>query len=124
MVRPLFLILGFLCVGLAVVGAFLPLMPTTIFLILAAGCFARSSPPLEAWLMNHARFGPMLSAWRRDGAIAPKAKALACVGITGGYLMFWLTAKPHWPLALGVGIALAAVAGFILTRPNGPKARP
>jgi uncharacterized protein len=43
----LFLVLGF-------IGALLPLMPTTIFLILAAGCFARSSPRLEGWLSSHA----------------------------------------------------------------------
>ena len=59
------LAMGWICVALGIIGALLPLMPTTIFLILAAGCFARSSPRLEAWLLDHPRVGPTLRAWRR-----------------------------------------------------------
>src|SRR3546814_5197123 len=56
------LMLGFIWVGIGAVGAFVPLLPTTIFIILALGCFARSSPRLEHWLLNHERFGPALRA--------------------------------------------------------------
>src|ERR1700741_1335936 len=76
-VRPLWMALGLAFVGRAFVGALLPLLPTTIFLILAAGCFARSSPRLEAWLLNHARFGATLRAAGADGAISRRAQALA-----------------------------------------------
>ena len=69
MIRLGWLALGCLFVGLGMIGAVLPLMPTTIFLILATGCFARSSPRLEAWLLNHPRFGPTLRDWRERGAI-------------------------------------------------------
>jgi uncharacterized membrane protein YbaN (DUF454 family) len=55
-------VLGLIFVGLGFVGAFAPLMPTTIFLILAAACFIRSSSRLEAWVLNHPRFGPTLPA--------------------------------------------------------------
>jgi len=115
------LALGFVCVALGIIGALLPLMPTTIFLILAAGCFARSSPRLEAWLLDHPRFGPTLRAWRRDRAIPRRAKLLACTGITAGYAIFLATAAPHWPLELGVAAAMAACAGFIVTRPSPPE---
>ena len=54
--RWVYLACGLVFTALGIVGAFLPLMPTTIFLILAAGCFARSSPRLEAWLLDHAQF--------------------------------------------------------------------
>ncbi|MEG8039536.1 YbaN family protein [Sphingomonas sp. LR60] len=112
------LALGFVFVALGVIGALLPLMPTTIFLILAAGCFARSSPRLEAWLLDHPRFGPTLRAWRRDRAIPRRAKLMACTGITIGYVIFLATARPHLPLALLVAAAMGGCALFILSRPT------
>jgi uncharacterized membrane protein YbaN (DUF454 family) len=115
--RPLWLGLGLVFVGLGFVGALLPLMPTTVFLILAVGCFARSSPRLEAWLLNHARFGPTLRAWRANGAIGRRAKALACGGMALGYLLFWLAVRPGLTIALVVGAAMAACAAFVLSRP-------
>lgn len=124
MTRAVFFVLGLVLVVLGIVGAFVPLMPTTIFLILAAGCFARSSPRMERWLMEHRRLGPPLRAWREHGAIPPQAKALALAGIVAGYALFWIGARPAWPLALGVATALAAIVIFILSRPNGPRANP
>jgi hypothetical protein len=107
-----------LFVALGFIGALLPLMPTTIFLILAAGCFARSSPRLEAWLLNHPRFGPTLRAWRAEGAIGRRAKIAACSGIALGYALFWLGARPSLKTDLVVGLAMAACAAYILTRPS------
>ncbi|WP_294239327.1 YbaN family protein [uncultured Sphingomonas sp.] len=118
MIRLGWLALGFLFVALGVIGAILPLMPTTIFLILAAGCFARSSPRLEAWLLDHPRFGPTLRAWRQHSAIGRRGKAMACGGMTLGYGLFLLGARPHWPLAMLVAIVMAGCAAFVLTRPT------
>ncbi|HEX7871727.1 MAG TPA: YbaN family protein [Sphingobium sp.] len=115
--RTAWLVLGLICVGLGIIGALLPLMPTTIFLILAAGCFARSSPRLEAWLLGHKRFGPTLTAWRAEGAIGPRAKAMACTGIAVGYGLFCWSAHPRPLLALIVSAAMAGCALYILTRP-------
>ncbi len=112
------LALGVFCVGLGIVGALLPLMPTTIFLILAAGCFARSSPRLEAWLLDHPRFGPTLRAWRRDGAMSRRAKGLACGGMAIGYAIFLLTARPNAVLAIVVAFVMIGCATYIGTRPN------
>lgn len=120
--RPLWLSLGLLLVLLGFIGALVPLMPTTIFLILAAACFARSSPRLETWLLTHRRFGSTLRAWREDGAIGPRAKMMACVGIAVGYVLFWSGAQPRLLIGLLVALPMAACAAFIVTRPS-PAAR-
>ena len=77
MKRPTFRVLGVLCIGLAVVGAVLPLLPTTPFLLLAAWFFARSHPEWEARLLTHPRMGPVILAWRARGAIPRSAKFAA-----------------------------------------------
>ena len=78
--RAGFLALGGLMLALGIVGAFLPVMPTTIFLIVAAWCFGRSSPRLEAWMLDHPRFGLALRQWREEGAVPLRAKLMAVFG--------------------------------------------
>lgn len=115
-----YLTLGWLMLGLGAIGAAVPLLPTTVFLIAAAWCFARSSPRLHARLMAHPRFGPPLADWRAHGAIRPDVKRLALGGMAGSFAL---------SLALGVGLlallaqgaALAAAAAFVMTRPDGPR---
>jgi uncharacterized membrane protein YbaN (DUF454 family) len=114
----LWLAAGFGFVSLAILGAILPLMPTTIFLILAAGCFARSSPKLEARILAHPRFGPLVKDWRARGAIPLRGKLFAMGGIAGGYAAFLLSASPPPATALGVAAAMAAIAGWIARRPS------
>jgi len=115
--RALWLFLGCLMVALGVVGALLPVMPTTIFLILATACFARSSPRLERWLLTHPRFGATLRLWREQGAISRKGKRYAVAGMALGYAGFVWGAHPAWWLALGVGLGMLACAGWVLSRP-------
>ncbi|WP_265517295.1 YbaN family protein [Nitratireductor luteus] len=113
-----FVALGCLMLLLGFVGAFLPVMPTTIFLILAAWCFGRSSPRLEAWLLNHPRFGPVLRDWREHGAMSRRAKFIACAGMITGYALFYVGAKPAPWLAIVVAGVMAGCAVWIAKRPE------
>jgi len=119
--RSTFKILGAACVALGVTGAFLPVLPSTIFFILAAGCFARSSPHLEQKILDHPVFGPPVSAWRKHGAIPVNAKLYAVAGMSAGYALFyWMTAPATWS-ALAVAAGMLASAAFVVNRPSGPK---
>lgn len=118
MARLGWLILGLLLVGIGFIGIFVPLLPTTDFLLLALPCFARSSPRLEAWLLNHPRFGPDLRAWRNERAVPRHAKIAACIGMALGYTLFWLHVRPGWALSLAVAAIMLFWAVWIVRRPE------
>lgn len=116
--RIVYLLAGLGCLVLAAVGAVLPVMPSTIFVILAAGFFARSSPRLEAWILDHAHLGPPVKAWRERGAIAPKAKALAISGMVAGFVLFLWSAEPGLLLGSAVAAFFLFSAAYVLGRPS------
>ncbi|HKU05790.1 MAG TPA: YbaN family protein [Bradyrhizobium sp.] len=116
--RIVYFCLGWVMVALGVIGALTPLLPTTIFLIIAAACFARSSPRLEAWLLDHPTFGKPLRDWRATGSIPRPAKIMACSGMTMGFVIFWWGARPSLPLAAGVALLLLACAAYVVSRPT------
>jgi uncharacterized membrane protein YbaN (DUF454 family) len=99
MLRGLYLLLGVAALVLGVVGAFVPLLPTVPFLILAAFLFSKGSRRLEAWLVGHAALGPPIRAWRESGAISRRGKrsAYAAFVLSAG-LGFLLLPWP-WMLA-------------------------
>lgn len=113
-----FFVLGCLFVALGVIGAVLPLMPTTVFLIAAAWAFGKSSPKLERWLLSHPRFGPMVVAWRENGVIPRRGKIAACCGITLGYIIFYFSSQPPVWLACVVFLCMLAIALWIVSRPG------
>lgn len=119
--RLLWVAAGVLLTGVGIVGVILPVMPGTIFLILAAACFARGSPRLEAWLLNHPRLGPSVVAWRRHGAIPVKAKLFAFAGMTFSVVLVTLSGAP--PIAVWSTIVLVSVGAlYVGTRPSRPAA--
>ncbi|WP_170334293.1 YbaN family protein [Ruegeria arenilitoris] len=111
-------ILGLICVGLAMVGVVLPLLPTVPFLLLAAFFFARSSSRLHNWLITHPSFGPLIVDWQSSGAIRPRAKKAATVSIAAVFGLSLLLALPSHVLIIQA-VVLSAVMIFIWTRPNG-----
>jgi len=84
MKRVLLIILGWICVVLATLGVVLPLLPTTPFLLLAAWCFARSSPRFHHWLLHRSWFCSYLRHWQQHRALpkGAKPKAVALILVT------------------------------------------
>lgn len=78
-VRYLLQGIGWLSVVLGVIGIFLPVLPTTPFLLLAAACFARSSPRFYHWLINHPRLGPWIGDYLEGNGIPLKGKVYAII---------------------------------------------
>lgn len=109
--------LGLGAAALAVAGVALPILPTTPFVLLSAWAFARSSPRLEAWLRNHPRLGPPLRAWEDRRAIPRGAKAVAAISLPVSGMMVH-AAGAGLVITAVVGVGLACVGGWVLSRPS------
>jgi uncharacterized membrane protein YbaN (DUF454 family) len=117
--RAAWLVSGLVAMALGLLGIVLPLLPTTPFLLLAAFCFARSSPALHDWIVHHPRLGPPIRDWRTHGAISRNAK-IAAVAMLAAALATGILADLG-PRVLAVqGIVLLLVGAFLLTRPSPP----
>ena len=79
--KPLLITFGLICVGLAVLGIFLPLLPTTPLLLLALACFAKSSEKLHNWLLTNKTFGPLIRQWHETKSLPRKTKVYAFISI-------------------------------------------
>ena len=116
--RWVLLALGWLFVGLGVVGAVLPILPTTPFLLLAAACFARSSERFYLWLLDNRIFGPLIRDWRAHRAMPRNAKRVAIGAIVvfiGSSTVFFLV--DPWARAAMVATGVTLVI-FLLRIPN------
>ena len=108
MIRYLLIFCGAVSFLLGIIGIFLPIMPTTPFIILAAACWARASPRFHRWLHQHRYFGPMIQNWENNGAVPRKAKIFAISMMSLSCIfMFWRFPRtmvdrrsiPHWAAA-------------------------
>ncbi|MCC6948416.1 MAG: YbaN family protein [Bradyrhizobiaceae bacterium] len=123
MTRPLWIAIGLASLTTGAAGAVLPLLPSTPFLLLAAYAFARSSPRLHAWLLEHPAFGPVIDDWRRHRAIARRTKIAALAVIAATLALSALLGVSAWILAIQA-VVLSGSAIFIVTRPDRPRAAP
>jgi uncharacterized membrane protein YbaN (DUF454 family) len=110
---------GLLALGLGIVGAALPLLPTTPFVLLAAFAFGRGSPRLRRWTVEHPRFGPAVTRWEAHGAISRRHKRYAMIGMAVTVAISLAAGVPSKALAIQL-FCLAGAAAYVLTRPNGP----
>ena len=115
--KPLYAAAGGLAFALGVAGIFLPLLPTTPFLLLASACFLRGSPAAHRWMHSHPRFGPYLTAYEQGRGIPLRAKVVAIV-------LLWLSMGATiayvgipWAGAAMAGVALAVTA-YLLKLPT------
>ena len=118
-VRATWLVVGLLALALGVLGIFLPLLPTTPFVLLAAFAFANSSEKLHAWLINHRVFGRMIDNWQRYGAISKPAKTAAVTSMVGVLALSVILDAPVIIIAIQA-VVLSASACYVLSRPSPP----
>jgi hypothetical protein len=110
-VRAVLVGAGTACVALGVLGLFLPVLPTTPFLLLAAACYARASERFYNWLLNNRTFGPTIREWRRYRSIPYRTKltAIALMSLTLASSIVCFVRSPYLQAAfslLGVGLAV------------------
>ena len=117
--RTLWLVTGLVFLGLGVLGVFLPVLPTTPFLLVSAAAFARSSPRLHGWLLAHPVFGPPIRNWQENGAISTGAKRLAVTTMVA-VLVLSLVLGLSWKILLAQALLIGIGAAFVLSRPSGP----
>lgn len=116
--RPIYITLGWFFVSLGVIGAFLPVMPTTPFMLLALWAFAKSSERFHDWLYYHPYFGPPLQQWKEHRVIPVIAKVMS-VGMMSGslvYLIFFTNSPAYLNGIAAVGMLFAA--WFIMSKPS------
>jgi uncharacterized membrane protein YbaN (DUF454 family) len=109
-VRAVLVVAGTGCVGLGVLGLFLPVLPTTPFLLVAAACYARASERFYSWLLNNRTFGPTIREWRRYRSIPYRTKltAIVMMSLTLSSSIVFFVRNPYLQAALAMlGVTLA-----------------
>jgi uncharacterized membrane protein YbaN (DUF454 family) len=104
---------GLIALCLGILGIFLPLLPTTPFILLASACFVKSSPRLHQWLLSHRIFGPMIENWQTHRAISTKVRH------RGSWLMVLTFSFSIWmmpQLYLKIALFLLLIVALILFR--------
>ena len=116
--RPVLFVLGSISLFLGAAGLFLPVVPTTPFIIVSAFCFARSSPRLHEWLRNHRWFGPPLRDWEDGGAMRRSTKIFVTLMLLSSLIYPLFIGEFNWWLRGGYIALVAGALLFIWTRPD------
>lgn len=115
--RALLVLFAVISLATGVVGIFVPGLPTTVFILMAAWAAARSSPRLYGWLVRHRLFGPMIINWHNGGTVSRKAKWSASITMAVCAVIVGFTAHRWWLAALAIG-CMAAVSIWLWLRPE------
>jgi len=121
----LFRLLGFLFLGIAILGVILPLLPATPFVLLSAACFARSSEKWHQWMLANKTFGPMIRNWEQNRCISCRVKLIAIVSmiVVGGYSIFFAVESIQAKIFGGLFVMLGLLTVSIIKtcRGQSPK---
>ena len=110
--------LGCLFAALGLIGAFLPVMPTVPFLLVAVWCFSRSSPRFHHWLYTHPTFGPPIRNWFQHGVVPVRGKLYAVGGMAASWLMTTIFVFDDWLKPALMGGSMVLIALYVCTRPS------
>lgn len=116
--RAVFLVLGVISLGVAFVGAFLPLIPTTGPVILAAFFFSRSSERFDHWLETNALFGGIVRDWRAGVGFSVRGKAVAVAAILATFTISVVFATDSIAVRTLLILLGISIATFVVTRPT------
>ena len=117
MTRLVALLLAYLFLALAIVGVFLPGLPTVPFLLLTAWFSAKGSERLHRWLYAHPHFGKLLIDWENQRAISRSSKVIALLMLTVSWVVMYQRIDNIWVLA-GMTILLISIMAYLLCRPE------
>lgn len=112
--RLSFVILGLIALSLGILGIFLPVLPTTPFLLLAAALFSRSSYRLYDWLMNHPQLGPYIYNFRENKALPVRVKVVSVSLLWGTLLYCAFAVAEHWLVSAVFLLIAVSVSAYIL----------
>jgi uncharacterized membrane protein YbaN (DUF454 family) len=115
--RGAWTVAAYACLGLALAGVVLPVLPTTPFALLATYCAARGSERLHAWLLAHPALGPVIRDWSEHRSVSRRAKVVATATMALSAAILLLLSGPGW-LPLGVTALMATVATWLWLRPE------
>jgi uncharacterized protein len=123
--RLLYFVLGWSFFGLGVVGALLPGLPTTVFMLLAAWAFSNSSPRFERWLLQHRWFGASIRRWRAHRVVPARVKRIAYATMLTTFTVCLASGRVPWWLLLAQAVLMGCGAWFLARLPSEipPEAR-
>lgn len=116
--RIFYFCMGWVFFATGVIGAFVPVMPTTIFMILALWMFSKSSQRFHNWLFNHKVFGPPLQRWQKYRVIPPMAKCMAASMMCVSFVIVLLFTHMAWWIYATIAVTLLSVMWYILSKPS------
>ncbi len=120
--RWLLLLAAVACLAMGIIGIFVPGLPTTVFILMAGACAARSSARLHGWLWRHRLFGGMLRNWAAGGFVSRKAKWSASITMAVCAVIMLLVPAPGWAKLLSIS-CMACVLAWLWCRPEPPAPR-